>query len=723
MKKRCLLAALLFILLASAARAQEKNVVFFDSLTDEAAEAPAVQSAQVHQGALYAVADGVLYRCRPDAAEAEALIDLAQQDISDPYLHALLASDGETLLLLDTQARIVYAVDVQQRSLAQRHAFTGAQAAVLQELVMPVCYEGELFALNETWGYPHTFELVHANLETGAVRSAVVDGLKTISRYRDGMVLAFIREAERPGAICTLNRSGEIVDVLCELPMATDSIAAYDEATDTIYVYDGAFVSVLGQDGRLSQRQPLIKTYARSITYGGVLSSDAYVLLHRGRGLLVCPLSGPGLEKPIIRIEGTLADEAVLSRAAAETTDAAVVWQRRAPYTAEEIAQLIRTGDDSVDIFGLSASVDLGALIDRGFVLPLSSEAIREGVGSMVPGAQALLSPDGTPCAVPNYVRLHVMGVNAPLLAQYGLEPPATLDAYLDLYAAHRRLVDDPEGFFDWGMVFNSSDQMYFLNLLLRQYLLELGPDAQPDFQDENFVRVLRRICALDSGPLDWPEPIDSRLYENAFLNTAYAFEPQEASIRRYELDAAPMPALTARGDTPVRAELGVYVLNPCGKNVEAAEHVLEGLLRNLPLMDAYLLYPTMNEPTAFADYEAVTARLLESRAEEEARLASASEQERQDVLHSLAFIDAYLAEVELQAHWLVSPEDVARIRALTPLLDFEKGVYERLLLDAGQGSPLTAIFDRLFSGCLSLEQALLELRAKVDMMAAESAL
>ena len=77
-KKRCLLAALLFILLASPARAQEKNVVYFDSLTDE-------------------------------AAEAEALIDLAQQDISDPYLHALLASDGETLLLLDTQARTLYA--------------------------------------------------------------------------------------------------------------------------------------------------------------------------------------------------------------------------------------------------------------------------------------------------------------------------------------------------------------------------------------------------------------------------------------------------------------------------------------------------------------------------------------------------------------------------------------------------------------------------------------
>ncbi len=722
-RKRCLIAAFLLMLVSAVAQAQEPNVVLFDNLTDETAQNPAVQSAQVHQGDLYALAEGVLYRCFADTGETETLIDLTLQDISDPYLRVALASDGESLYLLDAQARVLYAVNVQERSLTQRLAFSDAQASVLRELVMPVCYEGELFALNEYWGYPHTFEFVHADLKTGTAHRVSIDGLKAISRYRDGKVLAFIRETGQTGFICTLNRDGEIVDVLAELPMATDSVAAYDEQTDTIYVFDGAFVSALEKDGSLTQRQPLNKAYARDIFYGGVLASGDYVLLNRSDGLIVCPLDGPALDVPVIRIEGPVAGESAFAKTAAGTTDAVVVWQWRAPYTAEEIAHLVRTGDDSVDIFCLSAAVDLGALIERGFVQPISSEAVRAGVSAMVPGAQDTLCRNGTPYAVPSYVKVYAMGVNTPLLEQYGLTPPATLDAYLDLYAAHQELADDPESYFDWGMLFESSAQRYFLNLLLRQYFLALGPGAQPDFEDEDLVRVLSRICALDRAPLVWPEPIDSRLYEKAFVDTQYAFMEQDASLRRYELDVAPLPALSAGEETPVRAELGVYVLNPCGKNVEAAERVLEGLLENLPLMDAYLLYPAMNEPTAFANYEATVRQIRQNMEEAQSRLASASERDRQDILDDIARFDAYLADVEQYEHWLVSPGDVARMRALTPLLRFEKSPYERLMLDAGPDGPLSGILDRLLSGELPIEQTLRELREKIGMMAAEGGL
>ena len=107
-RKRCLIAAFLLMLVSAVAQAQEPNVVLFDNLTDETAQNPAVQSAQVHKGDLYALAEGVLYRCFADTGETEALIDLTLQDISDPYLRVALTSDGESLYLLDAQARVLY---------------------------------------------------------------------------------------------------------------------------------------------------------------------------------------------------------------------------------------------------------------------------------------------------------------------------------------------------------------------------------------------------------------------------------------------------------------------------------------------------------------------------------------------------------------------------------------------------------------------------------------
>lgn len=715
MRKPFLIIALLLSLMGTIkASAQMQITIFFDGLADDA-NISYIQSVQVLQDRIYALVEGVLYSCDADTGEVKQLRDLTEV-LPDPYLRAALTADGEGLFLLDTQEKLLYSVDA-NGDLNLVYTFAEAQAAKMREVVMPVLYGDQLFALNDNWGMHHWYEFIHVDLATGKAISVSIEGLQNISRYKDGLVLGFVKEMNQPGYLCTIDKAGEIVEVLAELPMATTSIAAYDEHTDTIYVYDGAHVASLGPDGDLILHQALNKLYARNLYYGGILDSKAYVIQNMNGGIIVSPIAEAREDTPVIHIAGAISDEKVLSRAMEEADGVALSWQKGAPFTLEEVAEKIRTGDDSIDIFGIADDMNLQALIARGFVQPIRSQQVEARIAQMHERARDYLTYEGEVYAVPNYVRLDLMGVNTQLLAGHGLTTPDTMDTYIHLYEVYQDLDRDEDAYFDWGMIFEESAQAYFLDMLLRQYFLTLEPEERPDFQDLRFAQPLARICAMDDEPLTWPSSLKSELYEKALLNTQYRFLEQEQSRIRYELDVMPLPKLEEGSQARVRADMGVYIINPCSKNIDHAVKVVERILKNLPLIESFILYPENDTPIAFPNYDEYVSDIVEGKKSALEALENEDGDNRGELEDYVAMISARLKHIDQYEHWLVKPEDIQRMRSVTPYMRFEKNRYEEIVMNTAENNPIKMIFKRLLAEELSMEQALIELNKKVEMI------
>lgn len=399
------------------------------------------------------------------------------------------------------------------------------------------------------------------------------------------------------------------------------------------------------------------------------------------RGLVV---GHTGLDLMLNRVREAHGDLNVIDRELPSKTDPAT------------IAQAVRTGDQSVDIYLVrTSSKGYRAMLEKGFCADLSgSEALMRQVQDMPTAIAEALMSEGKLLAIP-YAAVFAdgtLGCSQQALVAMGLtmaDVPTSIDGLLDAL-----LLWQQEGRLDQVWVSEwHEDASVLYGLTVNGYVLGAGGgQAYIDLRDpafralmEKYDRVAEMLASREAPDINAPVLLSQRGLDK-FLGTSIFGEivlPWSTN-RTANWEMLRYSALPDQ-EPLIGLALDVAVVNPLSKRKEEAVAFLELMLEELPAQDALYLWPERAEPVEKPSYLNDTALARREIREYEAILArdDLTTDERVEAENNLADWQGYLAEWE-DRRWLVSEEAIATYRAAQENLVVKTNDMMSLIYEAG---------------------------------------
>lgn len=710
--KFAIITLLLGIMSCSMARSEDM-IVLCNQLKSETELL--AQSAQVIGNELYFIANGYLFLYDMESENLNQIYDFAEK-FNHPNITTSLFSDGSELFVLSNDSQCLYRVDgkniVEIMSLD-----TSKVGNVRLQLVMPVVTDGYIMALHDKTGYGLTFDLVIIDLSTGIVETSEIEGIYSITSYKEDKVLAYIRDDEKGGEICVLSNDGAQSETVLALEDTQKNALAYNPQNEKIYYWEEGYIKSIDEAGNIQKSGVLNQIYVDNVGYSGIAHNGAFVTLNKLAGIVICPLSDDFQDIKQIKISGKVGSVQALYKASTALTDINILWDKENAPSMEDVAKKMIEQDSTADIYALSTLSNMRTLIERGYAEELSLPSIHDAFNRMYPQVSAYLMDGGRVYAIPSYIKISCIGVNKELAENMGFEfdSQMTMADYLESYKRWTSLVESEEFAYDVGAEFYQEGvKVHFGMMLIAQYLLSTK-DGDPDFEDDQFVDMLNLINGFEEGT-------DSSIIDlrESCFDSHYQFYVRGSGDDYLDVDVLPWPLFDESSPRSVRAEMGIYILNPYSKNKDAAKAVMAELLNCMPEIEQYFLYPDEIEPVEHEDYEDVMDYLSREKNELEDLLIGSDEERSREISAELDRINARIEDVEAKERWAFSPDEVEKIKTLAPALDYQPSVYQETLL--GTNREMTVdILKRFFSGNIDSAQTVKLLNEKSKMIMGES--
>lgn len=413
--------------------------------------------------------------------------------------------------------------------------------------------------------------------------------------------------------------------------------------------------------------------------------------------------------------------------------------------SAEELADMLNTQDDSVDIFLLNADSTYYSLMKKGLCADLSSSlALVEDVESMYqPIQQAVINERGQLTAYPAELRVWRFGVNEGYWNQVFPDRPLpttfseVMDAWIEWeesWAEEYRGVGFFMGEFDY-----ENCVKLFINLYVQQHADEELPDLNAPALKEVLEKLQKvyEIRKAAGRSTSWDVP-DELLADTGETGPGIVFWYDMQDATREDSGISPdydseyihgvlkgdrtyLPITFEQDDEPrTTAQMSVYVVNPYSKNLAGAIQVLECLSRRE--VNPYLFYaahPQQNEPYENLSFEAELSRYTE-----QVKLYTASiekaQAEGKDVSRLQVQLDYYneLIANQEREKWVVTQETIDTYRAAVEKYPLEinmQSPYSRS--DGGLSEVIAQMSSRLAEGQITLDEALKTIAERAEMM------
>lgn len=224
MKMKMAIITLLLDIMSCGMARSEDMIVLCNQLKSE--NELLAQSAQVIGNKLYFIANGYLFLYDIESESLNQIYDFTEK-FNHPNITTSLFSDESELFVLSNDSQCLYKVDgktiVEIMSLD-----TSKVGNVRLQLVMPVVTDGYIMALHDKTGYGLTFDLVIIDLSTGIVETSEIEGIYSITSYKEDKVLAYIRNDEKGGEICVLSNDGAQIETVLALEDTQKNALAYN---------------------------------------------------------------------------------------------------------------------------------------------------------------------------------------------------------------------------------------------------------------------------------------------------------------------------------------------------------------------------------------------------------------------------------------------------------------------------------------------------------------
>lgn len=354
-------------------------------------------------------------------------------------------------------------------------------------------------------------------------------------------------------------------------------------------------------------------------------------------------------------------------------------------------AYVIKNPD--VDLFLFNTYDGLYTLKNMNYYAPLTdSEILQEAFAQVYPSLRSVCMGGETLMAWIVSASPMGMMVLTEYLDEWGMKSPETFDELLDVC---NEILEEgllPE---ETGLLMQEYTQSGMMDLFMKYYIMtSLQEGRRLDFTDETFLHYVQRI--KDELPAE-EEP--RMAFENIFMIPGASSAPSQ--MIQF------VPRIFPEQNSAVETYVTIAVVNPYGKNQEAAIQFLEYCATHLT-DGSYFIYDNLTEPI---ENPSMVAQLDEL-AEKIALLEQKADKERadEDTLRDLQ--DQY-ANME-QWRYFSSAEDIAYYQEMA------KSLY------VSEGSPLTyddalqVLVQRYLNGAFDAATFAKECQNHVEMIYAE---
>ena len=419
--------------------------------------------------------------------------------------------------------------------------------------------------------------VLEIDLSNGETRELPASEAYRMAAYNGQLLLACGDEGGASSLKTLEVSTGQMNDLNMTSP-ASEGLA-HDASTDTIYMANdnGIYTSRNGEAFQLKMKLPTDYMWGE----GSVTQSGQYVYICSGIWVMTAGGSSADATSNTLRLQ-TLSGDPVLRNAfAASHPQVLLDWQTVDDLTAADIADAIRGGDYSTDIFSVKVDGAFKSLVEKGFVSPMTNQDILGSVARMYPElAECLKDSQGRVIAYPWDV--YVQGtweVNEPLWEKYfgSAAYPTTWQEFFTLMLEFEDMEND-----DGDLFLMTWDYEWMMNQVLTSFIVNQDhKEADVDFSDSALHDTLNtlaqvRIRLLDRGYETYDEA--EIFWESEIVGDHSIFQPgmSYSSHSAYMGQKKALPAFTFSDDDPIfQGGMRVMIVNPYSERKEMAEEFI----------------------------------------------------------------------------------------------------------------------------------------------------
>lgn len=417
----------------------------------------------------------------------------------------------------------------------------------------------------------------------------------------------------------------------------------------------------------------------------------------------------------------------------------------------EELAYILTTQDNAIDIFCLPMDMTCWQLLQKGMAASLEcSEAILSDVKDMDESIQTVLTDgSGNIAAYPVRLEFWYTAVNEGYWHMlFGDKPlPETFDEVLDGWIEWESEYAEQYpglGFVDWDFDY-PNEVKGIIQAYLRQYDGESMPDVTaPELR--NALEKLRTVYQLRvdahrtvSGEVDpqleqfsgetGPGRVFQMSLSDAITRDDLSLQVTDFQEYLYGIPKGDLTCLPIRFDSEIThhtdARLYVYIVNPYSKQMETAIRFIELLTDRTTMPDLwYSMHPQANEPLENPRFSETLERYTAEKHDCERALKQAEEYglDSTSIRSHLDYYNAWLENKDSK-RWLISEKTITDYRTQIgtyPIVFHERSPF--LCQDGSNtGDMLYEMCSRYAEGAISLDGFLGELNKKMNMIYLEN--
>lgn len=413
------------------------------------------------------------------------------------------------------------------------------------------------------------------------------------------------------------------------------------------------------------------------------------------------------------------------------------------PITAEEVARLVSTQDNSVDIFEICVDYAYTALVEKGFAADLSESLhIQNEVMEMDETIRAVLMDEqGRIVAYPTQLRFWSSGVHVGYWSMvFGERPlPTTMDELLDAWLEWE--VEHAQMYPDMDFVLGFDYAQYCQKIVTFFFQQKDAQGRQINVQDPQLRNALAKLAQINeiriqsgrkTGNWDVGEGegiaslVRFRAWDEAMNEPSdtIALTSENLLYGMYMGDYTRISLTFASGDAQkTDGTLYVYVVNPNTKNRDETLRFIESVSqRESEPYIYYAIHPNCKEPYEQPDFQQQIARFISEKAELEEIVKNIDDAQwttRTDLEALLDFYGRYIENQENE-RWLISTQTLERHHELLRRLDLHADSIYLGQPGSAAEQVIGGLCIRYADGSLTLDAFLSELNNKMRMMQME---
>jgi len=690
--------------------------------------------------ALYLLGEKGLYVWHPGQSEAQLLLDMST---SAPYQYLTLPpenheekaawqqairylfSDGTELYALQPYSGQIFAWKdnqlVESSVLPKEQLFfTVDDQEQPREIKSVTFFEGSLYLVLGTDDYEQSekTELFSWDISQDVMLALSPIDVQTVVPGSTGKLLLYISpssEVKREGAISGLWQydiaSGELEKEIMPFDSSDPSGGyAWNEQEQCLYFSKNGEVIALQSDGKMETKAYLPVSYLGP-TDPALISMDGWYAYRQFNCVLIRDITGENAKKQIVvRIMGDL-DQNAIMRFTASHPDVAIVTLSTNKLNGQSVQQSMVSGDQSIDLYVVNSAGAYSDIKKKGYAASMNqNNVLLDQAKLLYPPIQEVIFQGDQLLAYPSSIQLDTWTVNKTVWDRIGLgEYPNTLSELLELsdvwnneYAqeyAKYTLIDLPQGLYS------------YISLMVSNYIMQHETsDTALSFDDPVFRNIAEMVMKYKSKL-----SIVGADMNQAIIMTYNQGFGVGSNDGEKTLMLTP-PALDQGQSRFVTGKLDLFVLNPLSINQESALEFISFYLNSVAVDTKYELYPSLNEPVRYNDYETRHAKIVQEITLLEEILNNALPESKKNAQSALEDKQIELTDKEMN-EWLISQESIDNYRSVAQHMIIPM---ESLFLNGGEAggyATLKQVITRFSAGELTVDQFIKDLDKKVKMI------